>query len=162
MPCIAFKRPGVWSEYQQHCGDQKHISYKKLHLWYVIFLNIHWSNHSQLWDNNGVFIFLADIQVRPLMLVIKKWARHCEINDASKGTLSSYTLALMVLNYLQCEFLSDLTILWSCNSNCWLHCRCQTSRSSFATDRSSSECVQVQKKCNYFSLMFWWPSFLGF
>lgn len=35
------------------------------------------------------------------MLVVKKWARHCEINDASKGTLSSYTLALMALNYLQ-------------------------------------------------------------
>ncbi|KAK7933571.1 hypothetical protein WMY93_004467 [Mugilogobius chulae] len=43
----------------------------------------------------------ADIRIRPLMLVIKKWARHCEINDASKGTLSSYTLALMALNYLQ-------------------------------------------------------------
>lgn len=43
----------------------------------------------------------ADIRIRPFMLVVKKWARHCEINDASKGTLSSYTLALMALNYLQ-------------------------------------------------------------
>ncbi|XP_055021396.1 poly(A) RNA polymerase GLD2 isoform X2 [Boleophthalmus pectinirostris] len=43
----------------------------------------------------------ADIRIQPLLLVIKKWARHCEINDASKGTLSSYTLALMALNYLQ-------------------------------------------------------------
>lgn len=43
----------------------------------------------------------ADIRIRPIMLVIKKWARHAEINDASKGTLSSYTLALMVLHYLQ-------------------------------------------------------------
>lgn len=43
----------------------------------------------------------ADNRIRPLMLVIKKWAGHCEINDASKGTLSSYTLALMALNYLQ-------------------------------------------------------------
>lgn len=43
----------------------------------------------------------ADIRIRPFMLVIKKWARHCEINDASKGTLSSYTLALMAVNYLQ-------------------------------------------------------------
>lgn len=43
----------------------------------------------------------ADIRIRPFMLVIKKWARHCGINDASKGTLSSYTLALMALNYLQ-------------------------------------------------------------
>lgn len=43
----------------------------------------------------------ADIRIIPLMLVIKKWARHCEINDASKGTLSSYALALMAVNYFQ-------------------------------------------------------------
>ncbi|XP_057687285.1 poly(A) RNA polymerase GLD2 [Corythoichthys intestinalis] len=40
-------------------------------------------------------------RVRPLVLVIKKWARHHKINDASQGTLSSYALALMVLHYLQ-------------------------------------------------------------
>ncbi|XP_061842503.1 poly(A) RNA polymerase GLD2 [Nerophis lumbriciformis] len=43
----------------------------------------------------------ADPRVRPLVLVIKKWARHHHINDASQGTLSSYTLVLMVLHYLQ-------------------------------------------------------------
>ncbi|XP_043967879.1 poly(A) RNA polymerase GLD2 [Gambusia affinis] len=43
----------------------------------------------------------ADIRVRPLVLVVKKWAGHHQINDASKGTLSSYTLVLMVLHYLQ-------------------------------------------------------------
>ncbi|XP_041431779.1 poly(A) RNA polymerase GLD2-A isoform X1 [Xenopus laevis] len=40
-------------------------------------------------------------RVRPLVLVIKKWANHHGINDASRGTLSSYTLVLMVLHYLQ-------------------------------------------------------------
>ncbi|TRZ22366.1 hypothetical protein HGM15179_004741 [Zosterops borbonicus] len=40
-------------------------------------------------------------RVRPLVLVVKKWARFHEINDASRGTLSSYSLALMVLHYLQ-------------------------------------------------------------
>ncbi|KAJ7993886.1 hypothetical protein DPEC_G00259350 [Dallia pectoralis] len=40
-------------------------------------------------------------RVRPIILVIKRWARHHGINDASKGTLSSYTLVLMVLHYLQ-------------------------------------------------------------
>ncbi|XP_062873689.1 poly(A) RNA polymerase GLD2 [Trichomycterus rosablanca] len=40
-------------------------------------------------------------RVRPLILVIKKWASHHRINDASRGTLSSYTLVLMVLHYLQ-------------------------------------------------------------
>lgn len=43
----------------------------------------------------------ADLRVRPLILVIKKWARHNQINDASKGTLSSYTLVLMAIHYLQ-------------------------------------------------------------
>ncbi|KAM4746378.1 poly(A) RNA polymerase GLD2 [Anableps anableps] len=43
----------------------------------------------------------ADVRIRPLILVIKKWARHNQINDASKGTLSSYTLVLLVLHYLQ-------------------------------------------------------------
>ncbi|XP_061119809.1 poly(A) RNA polymerase GLD2 [Conger conger] len=40
-------------------------------------------------------------RVRPVILVIKKWARHHGINDASRGTLSSYSLVLMVLHYLQ-------------------------------------------------------------
>lgn len=46
----------------------------------------------------------ADLRIRPMILVVKKWARHNQINDASKGTLSSYTLVLMVLHYLQSEF----------------------------------------------------------
>ncbi|XP_066469932.1 poly(A) RNA polymerase GLD2 isoform X2 [Tiliqua scincoides] len=40
-------------------------------------------------------------RVRPLVLVVKKWASFCGINDASRGTLSSYSLVLMVLHYLQ-------------------------------------------------------------
>ncbi|GAA6087790.1 poly(A) RNA polymerase GLD2 [Tachysurus ichikawai] len=40
-------------------------------------------------------------RVRPIILVIKKWAGHHRINDASRGTLSSYSLVLMVLHYLQ-------------------------------------------------------------
>ncbi|XP_056680792.1 poly(A) RNA polymerase GLD2 isoform X3 [Monodelphis domestica] len=40
-------------------------------------------------------------RVRPLVLVVKKWASHHEINDASRGTLNSYSLVLMVLHYLQ-------------------------------------------------------------
>uniref|UniRef100_A0A672N1J3 polynucleotide adenylyltransferase n=1 Tax=Sinocyclocheilus grahami TaxID=75366 RepID=A0A672N1J3_SINGR len=40
-------------------------------------------------------------RVRPIILVIKKWASHHCIKDASRGTLSSYSLVLMVLHYLQ-------------------------------------------------------------
>ncbi|XP_026721373.1 poly(A) RNA polymerase GLD2 [Athene cunicularia] len=40
-------------------------------------------------------------RVRPLVLAVKKWASFRDINDASRGTLSSYSLVLMVLHYLQ-------------------------------------------------------------
>lgn len=39
-----------------------------------------------------------------MILVVKKWAQYNEINDASKGTLSSYALVLMVLHYLQSQY----------------------------------------------------------
>ncbi|XP_052797071.1 poly(A) RNA polymerase gld-2 homolog A-like [Mya arenaria] len=42
-----------------------------------------------------------DWRVRPLVLFVKKWARFHDINDASKQTVSSYSLCLMVLHYLQ-------------------------------------------------------------
>lgn len=48
-------------------------------------------------------IFLADWRVRPLVLYIKKWARFHDINDASKATISSYSLCLMLIHYLQCK-----------------------------------------------------------
>ncbi|NXK88168.1 GLD2 polymerase, partial [Formicarius rufipectus] len=40
-------------------------------------------------------------RVRPLVVAVKKWASWHAINDASRGTLSSYSLVLMVLHYLQ-------------------------------------------------------------
>lgn len=40
-----------------------------------------------------------------MILVVKKWAQHVQINDASKGTLSSYALVLMVLHYLQSQYI---------------------------------------------------------
>ena len=45
--------------------------------------------------------FLVDSRVRPLVVVVKKWAKTQGINDASQGTLSSYALTLMVIHYLQ-------------------------------------------------------------
>ncbi len=35
------------------------------------------------------------------MIVVKRWAKNAGINDAKFSTLSSYTLTLMVLHYLQ-------------------------------------------------------------
>lgn len=52
----------------------------------------------------SVHLFHAvEKRVRPIVLLIKKWAGYYGINNASRGTLSSYTLVLMVLHYLQSE-----------------------------------------------------------
>lgn len=44
----------------------------------------------------------VDWRVRPMVLFAKKWARFHDINDASKATISSYSLSLMIIHYLQC------------------------------------------------------------
>ncbi|XP_050069229.1 poly(A) RNA polymerase gld-2 homolog A-like [Anopheles maculipalpis] len=43
-----------------------------------------------------------DLRVRPLIMVIKLWAQHHNLNDPINSTMSSYSLVLMVLNFLQC------------------------------------------------------------
>ena len=42
-----------------------------------------------------------DVRISPLIMIVKKWAKRHGINDASQGTLSSYSIAMMVLHYLQ-------------------------------------------------------------
>lgn len=43
----------------------------------------------------------ADARVRPLALCVKGWAQARRINDRSVGTLSSFSLVLMVVHFLQ-------------------------------------------------------------
>lgn len=43
-----------------------------------------------------------DWRVRPMVVVVKLWAQQNNINDAKCMTVSSYSLALMVIHYLQC------------------------------------------------------------
>ncbi|XP_063979187.1 poly(A) RNA polymerase gld-2 homolog A-like isoform X2 [Diachasmimorpha longicaudata] len=43
-----------------------------------------------------------DWRVRPLVLVVKLWAQSQNINDAKNMTISSYSLVLMVIHFLQC------------------------------------------------------------
>ncbi|XP_068622599.1 poly(A) RNA polymerase gld-2 homolog A-like [Battus philenor] len=43
-----------------------------------------------------------DWRVRPLVAMMKLWARAHRINDARHRTLSSYSLTLMVIHFLQC------------------------------------------------------------
>jgi poly(A) RNA polymerase GLD2 len=46
--------------------------------------------------------FSVDWRVRPLVLIIKLWAQHHQINNAKNSTISSYSLVLMVIHFLQC------------------------------------------------------------
>lgn len=43
-----------------------------------------------------------DWRVKPLVLVVKLWAQSQDINDAKNMTISSYSLVLMVIHFLQC------------------------------------------------------------
>ncbi|XP_012278523.1 poly(A) RNA polymerase gld-2 homolog A isoform X3 [Orussus abietinus] len=43
-----------------------------------------------------------DWRVRPLVLIVKLWAQSQDINDAKNMTISSYSLVLMVIHFLQC------------------------------------------------------------
>ncbi|XP_074663084.1 poly(A) RNA polymerase gld-2 homolog A-like [Tubulanus polymorphus] len=43
-----------------------------------------------------------DWRLRPLVIYIKYWARFHDINDARKMTISSYSLTLLLIHYLQC------------------------------------------------------------
>ena len=43
----------------------------------------------------------VDARVRLLVLAVKRWAKARGINDASHGTLSSYSLVLMCVHFLQ-------------------------------------------------------------
>ncbi|KAK5650983.1 hypothetical protein RI129_002012 [Pyrocoelia pectoralis] len=43
-----------------------------------------------------------DWRVKPLVIIVKLWAQVNGINDAKNMTISSYSLALMVIHFLQC------------------------------------------------------------
>ncbi|KAI8824542.1 uncharacterized protein EV422DRAFT_493059, partial [Fimicolochytrium jonesii] len=45
---------------------------------------------------------LIDPRVRPLVMLVKNWAKNRDLNDAADGgTITSYAYSLMVLNFLQ-------------------------------------------------------------
>ncbi|PIO71820.1 phage tail component protein, partial [Teladorsagia circumcincta] len=44
---------------------------------------------------------LWDRRVAPLGVWIKRWAKSCDIGDASRGSLSSYAFIILLLHYLQ-------------------------------------------------------------
>lgn len=44
----------------------------------------------------------GDKRFKPLGVIVKLWAKQNGLNDAPRKILSNYTLALMLINYLQC------------------------------------------------------------
>lgn len=48
-----------------------------------------------------MLVFSVDWRLRPLVLVAKLWAQCHNINNAKNMTISSYSLALMVIHFLQ-------------------------------------------------------------
>lgn len=51
-----------------------------------------------------LYTFAVDWRVRPLVLLVKLWAQSQDINDAKNMTISSYSLVLMVIHFLQCKY----------------------------------------------------------
>lgn len=60
-------------------------------------------NHSAVRNTPLLFYYSQlDPRVRPLVMAVKWWAKKNDINEPRWQTLSSYTLTLMVIHYLQC------------------------------------------------------------
>lgn len=57
---------------------------------------------SRVWLKILLTRLIGDWRVRPLVVVVKMWAKRHDINSARYNTLSSYGLCLMVINFLQC------------------------------------------------------------
>lgn len=47
-------------------------------------------------------MYKVDWRLQPLAVIVKLWAQHHEINNAKDLTISSYSLILMVIHFLQC------------------------------------------------------------
>ena len=78
-------------------GPFESLESLKAHLFHCIVTSL-----NQLWVT--VWLVLpVDQRVRPLVMFVKHWAKFQNINDASQGTISSYSLVLMVIHYLQCK-----------------------------------------------------------
>uniref|UniRef100_A0A7E4V1I4 PAP-associated domain-containing protein n=1 Tax=Panagrellus redivivus TaxID=6233 RepID=A0A7E4V1I4_PANRE len=62
------------------------------------------ANNSVAIKNTHLLCYYAffDWRLRPLVAIVKEWAKRCDINDASRSSFTSYSLVLMVIHYLQC------------------------------------------------------------
>ncbi|TMS37748.1 hypothetical protein L596_004619 [Steinernema carpocapsae] len=62
------------------------------------------------------FSLVLDQRVSMLFMVVKHWAKSRGLNDTRNGTFSTYSLALMVIHYLQCgvqpAILPEVDLIW--------------------------------------------------
>ncbi|XP_075219833.1 poly(A) RNA polymerase gld-2 homolog A-like [Lycorma delicatula] len=69
---------------------------------YEINIDINFSHIIGLWNTPLLFAYTkCDWRLRPLFSVIKVWAYYHNINEPFKKTLSSYSLSLLVIFFLQ-------------------------------------------------------------
>ncbi|CAD6186187.1 unnamed protein product [Caenorhabditis auriculariae] len=61
------------------------------------------ANNSVAIKNTHLLCYYSsfDWRVRPIVSVVKEWAKRKGINDANRSTFTSYSLVLMVIHYLQ-------------------------------------------------------------
>lgn len=94
---------GIRNTHLLYCYSQSEL----LHIFFLLHIN---SNFILLTTLARIVYYgqlccPVDWRVRPLVLVVKMWA-HCQhINDARRMTISSYSLVLMVIHFLQCKCL---------------------------------------------------------
>lgn len=93
-----------------HCGSIQKMELIRAKVPILKFRDSHSQVDVDLNCNNAVGIrnthllnsySQLDWRVRPLVLVVKLWAQHHNINNAKDMTISSYSLVLMVIHYLQ-------------------------------------------------------------
>lgn len=67
-----------------------------------IVVDLNYNNCVGIRNTHLLYLYSQmDWRLRPLTLVVKLWAQHHNINDAKNMTISSYSLVLMVIHFLQ-------------------------------------------------------------
>lgn len=67
-----------------------------------IVIDLNFNNPVGVFNTHLLFSYAQmDWRVAPLVLIVKLWAKHFDINDPLYSTFSSYSLTLMTIYYLQ-------------------------------------------------------------
>ncbi|XP_037036514.1 GATA zinc finger domain-containing protein 14-like isoform X2 [Bradysia coprophila] len=66
-------------------------------------IDLNYNNYVGVQNTHLMYCYgRMDWRLRPLALVVKIWAQYHGINNAKEMTISSYSLVLMVIHFLQC------------------------------------------------------------